>query len=555
MVEVARTLRSGFLASAERYPDRAALTVDGAEVTYRELHERAASIAATLEHAVAEHGITEEHALTAVLGHRHATAFAGILGALFRGHGYVPLNPVFPTDRSATMLDRSGACAIVCDGGAHAQLEQVIEPIERRLVIVLPDADDAKARELAAAWPQHVIIGASGLRPAAEWRAREVDPDAIAYLLFTSGSTGIPKGVMVAHRNVVAFLDCMLERYRPRPDDRFSHTFDLTFDLSVFDLFMAWWSGACVCCPTAQQKAFAGKYATAPSGPGSAPITIWFSVPSTAVLMSKLRMLKEGAYPAMRWALFCGEALPAEVTAQFAKAAPNAVVENLYGPTELTIACTLYRWDAERSPGESELGVVPIGDPYPGMEVKIADEQLREVPVGEPGELLMTGPQLSLGYFRDPERTAAAFVVPPGETRIFYRTGDRVRRTPGGPLVYLGRVDNQIKIQGYRVELAEIESVLRDVAGCDVAIAIGWPKNASGADGIVGFVGADEGDADKIKKRAAERLPSYMQPREIRFVREWPLNSNGKVDRKALAAQLEPSGSETRASERKEGTS
>lgn len=541
-MESPRTLRSGFLASAERFPERPALSVEGRHVTYGELRERAARIAATLEREVRGASVQEEHALTAVLGHRHATTFAAILGALFRGHGYVPLNPVFPIDRTRTMLERSLVRCVVVDGGAHAILGEVIDGIDRRLVLLLPDADDAAITELRARLPQHRVLGASELAPASEWTERAVDPEGIAYLLFTSGSTGIPKGVMVAHRNAVAFLDSMLERYAPTPEDRFSHTFDLTFDLSVFDLFMAWSSGACVCCPTAQQKAFPGKYAT------SADITIWFSVPSTAVLMNKLRMLKEGAYPKMRYALFCGEALPVEVTQQFAKAAPNAVLENLYGPTELTIACTLYRWDPERSPAESELGVVPIGQAYPGMDVLVCDEQQREVAPGETGELLMSGSQLTLGYFRDEEKTKAAFVVPPGQDRVFYRTGDRVRRpVDGAPLVYLGRVDNQIKIQGYRVELGEIEAVLRDVARCDVAIAIGWPKSASGADGIVGFVGLDregggEGDADAIRAAANGRLPSYMQPRQIRFVREWPLNSNGKVDRKALTAWLEDGG-------------
>lgn len=538
-METLRTLRSGFLASAERYPDRPALSVEGKHVSYRELRERAARIAATLDREVRAGAVEEDLALTAVLGHRHATTFAAILGALFRGHGYVPLNPVFPADRTRAMLDRSRARCVVVDAGARAIVGDVIDGIDRALVLLVPDADEAAVAEIRARFPQHRVLGEADLADASDWAPGAVDPERIAYLLFTSGSTGIPKGVMVAHRNVVAFLDAMIERYAPTPEDRFSHTFDLTFDLSVFDLFMAWWSGACVCCPTAQQKAFPGKYATA------AEISIWFSVPSTAVLMNKLRMLKEGAYPRMRYALFCGEALPVEITQQFAKAAPGAVLENLYGPTELTIACTLYRWDPERSPAESELGVVPIGHAYPGMDVLVCDEAQREVPEGETGELLMTGPQLTLGYLGDEEKTKAAFVVPPGRDRVYYRTGDRVRRpVDGAPLVYLGRVDNQIKIQGYRVELGEIEAVLREVGRCDVAIAIGWPRSASGADGIVGFVAHDEGhadggDAEAIRAAASGRLPSYMQPREVRFVREWPLNANGKVDRKVLASWLE----------------
>ena len=338
---------------------------------------------------------------------------------------------------------------------------------------------------------------------------------------------------MVAHRNVTHFVEAMVERYGVTEEDRFSQTFDLTFDLSAFDMFVAWERGACLCCPTQAQKLFPGRYIA------DCGITIWFSVPSTAVLMSRLHMLKPGKYGGLRYSLFCGEALPVEVMQKWAEAAPNSILENLYGPTELTIACTLYRWDPARSPAECEQGVVPIGAAYPGMQVLVADEHQREVPIGEAGELLMTGPQLTLGYHCDPERTAAAFVTPPGHSEIYYRTGDRVRRPrPGQPLVYLGRIDNQIKIRGYRVELGEIEAVLRQEARVEVAIAIGWPPTASGADGIVGFLGTEAADTETIRKRVAARLPPYMSPSEIRLIGEWPLNSNGKIDRKALQAML-----------------
>jgi acyl-coenzyme A synthetase/AMP-(fatty) acid ligase len=232
--------------------------------------------------------------------------------------------------------------------------------------------------------------------------------------------------------------------------------------------------------------------------------------------------------------------LPAELVQVWQEAAPESVVENLYGPTELTIACALYRWDSDRSPDECEQGIVPIGEPYPGMQVLIADDELREVPTGEAGELLMAGPQVTLGYFKDPERTAKAFVVPPGREGVHYRTGDRVRRrAEGAPMVYLGRVDNQIKIQGYRVELGEVEARLREEGEVDVAIAIGWPRNASGADGIVGFVPRSAAGMDGLLERVRAHLPPYMQPSAVVPVDDFPLNPNGKVDRKALAVQLE----------------
>ena len=473
-----RSLRTGFLESFERTPEAIACEVAGEVLTYADLHARAAALAATLDaHDVrpADADPVERPALTAVFGQRSSGVVGGILGALFRGDGYVPLNPTFPIDRTRSMLVRSGCRAIVLDESGEKQIREVLEGVDQKLVLVFPHLDDVTG--LRADLPDHDVLGARDLEAAADWSPAPVDADGIAYLLFTSGSTGIPKGVMVAHRNVNAFLKAMAERYEVTPDDRLSQTFELTFDLSVFDLFLAWECGARVCIPTHAQKMLPSKYIQ------ESEITIWFSVPSTAVMMNKLRMLKPGLYPSLRWSLFCGEALPAEIVEQWLEAAPNSTAENLYGPTELTIACTLYRWDPERSKDECELGLVPIGDPYPGMEVLVADEDLQPVAEGETGELLMTGPQLTPGYWRDAEKTAAAYVTPPGQDRLFYRTGDRVRRSRGkAPMVYLGRMDNQIKIRGYRVELGEIEACVRDEAGVDVAISVGWPVTAAGAD-------------------------------------------------------------------------
>ena len=526
MQRQSRSLLSGFLSSAERFPDRPALQLANETVSYRQLLGRASQLAGTLSF----HAPAEEPRLTGVFGRRSVTSYAGVLASLGRGHGYVPFNPNFPADRTRAMLVRSDCRSIIVDTHGASQLDEVLVGVNAELRLLLPDQNDVSA--LSERWPRHRFFGASDLR-AGSFRSGDVDPNAVAYLLFTSGSTGQPKGVMVAHRNVTHFVDAMVKRYGVTEQDRFSQTFDLTFDLSAFDMFVAWEAGACLCAPTQSQKLFPGKYIR------DCDISIWFSVPSTAMLMSRLHMLKPASYPGLRLSLFCGEALPVEVLQNWAAAAPNSILENLYGPTELTIACTLYRWDAGRSPGECEQGVVPIGEAYPGMQVLVADEHQREVAIGEVGELLMTGPQLTLGYYRDPARTEVAFVTPPGRREVYYRTGDRVRRPPPGkPLVYLGRVDNQIKIQGYRVELGEIEAVLRQEAGAETAIAIGWPLTEIGADGIVGFVGSDTGDTEAIRQRVIARLPPYMHPSQVRVIRDWPLNANGKIDRKALQALL-----------------
>jgi len=188
---------------------------------------------------------------------------------------------------------------------------------------------------------------------------------------------------------------------------------------------------------------------------------------------------------------------------------------------------------------ESHIGVVPIGKPLPGMSAIVVDDMLQEVNAGDTGELLMTGAQVTLGYWKDPAKTAAAFVVPPGLDAVYYRTGDRVRRPmDGGPLIYLGRLDHQIKVLGHRVELGEVEAAIRE-AGVDAAVALGWPMTSSGAEGIVAFLGDTTADVEAIREKLKTSLPGYMVPRQFHLLSELPLNSNGKVDRKSLLKMLE----------------
>jgi len=400
------------------------------------------------------------------------------------------------------------------------------------LLLVCPDRSDVT--ELAAKFPAHRIMGANDFSPAEQWRPTNVPSNSIAYLLFTSGSTGQPKGVMVSHANVLHYVDCVTKRYGFTSNDRVSQTFDLTFDLSAHDMFVAWHNGACVCCPTQKQSIKPGAFIN------DARLTVWFSVPSTALFMRRLGVLKPGMYPLLRLSLFCGEALPLEIVRQWALAAPSSVIENLYGPTELTIACTAFRWNNTSYPADCEHGVVPIGEPFDHMEAAIVDEQLREVELAAAGELLMSGPQLCLGYWQDEERTRRAFVTIPGKRGIYYRTGDRVRRqAPDKPLTYLGRLDSQIKVLGHRVELGEVESAVREASGLDGAVAFGWPMTASGAEAIEVFLQTEDFDTKELLEKLRTKLPLYMVPRNIRLLRHFPLNANGKFDRKALQVILE----------------
>jgi amino acid adenylation domain-containing protein len=508
-------LISGFLASAERFPDRPALEVGGAVVTYDELRVRATGIAS----ALAANAPTEPP-LTAVFGHRSAFAFAGVLGALLRGHGYVPLGPRLPPARNRSILERSGCRAVVVDDASADAALATLGPIARPLVVVRERAPSIAERRR---WEPHHLVGPE----AAEEALPEPRLDDPAYLLFTSGSTGAPKGVLVRQSNVRAFLDAVAARYDIDENDRVSQTFDLTFDLAAFDLFATWERGACVCCPRVEDLLKPASFIRA------AELTVWFSVPSVAMLLRRFRSLQPAAFPTLRLSLFCGEALPSALASAWAEAAPNSIVENLYGPTEATIACTAHRLQTD---APAEHGLVPIGVPFGEVRVAVVDESLSPVAPGEEGELLLSGPQVVDGYFDDAEATARAFVSLPSLGRV-YRTGDRVVERADGLLSFLGRLDSQIKVLGHRVELEEVEAAIHEETGCE-AIAVGWPRTEVGAAGIVALVTGSV-DSAVLRARLADRVPPYMVPREIRVVGELPRNANGKRDRKAAEAQLE----------------
>ncbi len=521
-------LSSGFLRSCAAVPERPALEVGGETLSYATLHTKATALAATLQRKTPASGSR----MAALFAHRSSVAFAGILGTLLAGRGYVPLNPTFPPARSRSMLHSADCRALIVDSKAESQLDVVLDGIYTRHLIILPDRQEVTS--LARRWPLHTVIGARELESPDSWVSDEPSPDDIAYLLFASGSTGIPRGVGVTHRNIGHFVNAIAERYGISETDRFSQMFDHTVDLSVFDMFVAWEKGACVCCPPAPVLLNPDKFIR------DAKLSVWLSVPSIGMLLKRLGALRRGRYPSLRWSLFCGEPLPTELATAWAQAAPHAVLENLYGPTELTVACSLYRWDPVASPSECRLGIVPIGRPSPGMEALIVDETLREVPPGTAGELLMTGPQRTPGYWHDAEATRRAHVRPINRDRLFYRTGDRVvRPISDGPLTYLGRLDHQIKVSGHRVELGEVEATLRDEPGVDAAVAVGWPTTATGAAGIVAFLKGTDIDATAIRSSLKSKLQAFAIPHTIRVVSDLPYNANGSVDRHALMSRLE----------------
>ncbi|MFP3986824.1 amino acid adenylation domain-containing protein [Streptomyces sp. E11-3] len=508
------TLYAWFAASVAAHGDRQpALEVAGDQLTYADLDAMAGRLAGAL---TARHGGVPKR--VGLLAGRSVLAYAGYLAVQRLGATLVPLNPSFPPARHAVVAESAGLDLVVADAKALGDAELPVPVL----------AYDAE--------------GAAALRtgPVPDLPACGAGPDDVAYILFTSGSTGRPKGVPVLHRNVSAYLEHIIPRYELGPDCRVSQTFDLTFDPSVYDLFAAWGSGATLVVPTPNDILSPVRYVNRQR------ITHWNSVPSVASIALRLRALTPGSMPTLRWSLFCGEALTVAHAKAWQEAAPQSTLENIYGPTELTITCTEFRL-----PGNPEdwprtgNGTVPIGTPYPSLEHLVLDED--GVPA-EDGELCVRGPQRFPGYL-DPANNAGRFVSFDGERATvydgttpltdahWYRTGDRVR-PQDGQLVHLGRLDHQVKIRGYRIELGEIENVLLEQPGVSEAVVVA----VTGRDGALfleAFYTGTPRPADELLGALRERLPTYMVPRGAEPLDALPLNPNGKVDRKALLALLE----------------
>ncbi len=526
-------LHQGFLQSVAAHPERPALQVEGQTYSYRELFNHAAAQGATLQAATRE----PLPPMVGILANRSLTVYSGLLGTLMAGCAVVPLNPTFPEERTRQMIEQAGLRMLVADAGALERLDTVLQGLEAPMVILLPQTEDAGA--LRARWPTHRFLTIGEIDAPHDWQPTTAQPDDLAYLFFTSGSTGTPKGVGVLHRNALRFVAMSLERYREFGlgcEDRFSQFYDITFDSSMFDLYVSWAFGACLCCPSAREWFNPNRYIEEQA------LTVIDITPSAGHAMNRRNGWREGRFPALRLCRFGGEALAMDLAEAMSRAAPNARIDNAYGPTECTVDAAYYLWHPESSPAECEHGMVPIG--YPGNEVRltVVDEGLRPVAAGEEGELLIGGPQVTPGYWHDRERTARAFIRPPWSESIHYRTGDLVRSPqPGGPIIFLGRLDHQIKIAGVRIELGEVEQALRETAQTDEAVAVGWPRTSSGASGIAAFVVGGRSDDDALRQQLRSRLPNVMVPRRIHNLDALPLNANGKVDRKALLAWLEGS--------------
>lgn len=522
------TLAALFRHSATLHAERPALWVDGATISYADLHGLAARIARGLSDAGYAHG----SARCAILGNRGLIDFAGILGASLARCTYVPLNARHPPLRLAQIMREAAAHALVVDHDHLDQARALLDAVSQRVLVMLPDTIAVPA--WAMTLRHHRFLCRGDLLQADVAGAQDCSEDG-AYLLFTSGSTGAPKGVLVRQRNVMPYLRSVAARYAPTPDDRCTQLFDLTFDLSVHDMFVCWGAGATLFRIPDKARFAPREFVRRHK------LTMWFSVPSTAAMMRGLRALRPGDFPSLRLSLFCGEALPTRLAAAWAAAAPNAVIENLYGPTEATIALTGFRVPREPEALEALPEVVPIGTPLPEQDALPVDASGHPAGYGEEGELCLAGSQVTDGYWCRPDLTSQRFVRFAWDAagRIWYRTGDRALRTREHGLVFLGRLDRQVKIAGHRVELQEIEAVLHHAAGTNAAV-IAWPLSPNGlARGIVGFVSRTTRSPDDMLDACRQALPPYAVPSAVYQVEDWPLNSSGKTDHARLRDLME----------------
>jgi D-alanine--poly(phosphoribitol) ligase subunit 1 len=503
---------AAFFGSSVARPDDLALADAIERLTYKDAAQHAFAIANALA-PVARRG-----SRVAILGSRSVAACLAVLGTNWTGATYVPLGLKLPEERLAAVLQSGGFDALICDREGERLLS-------KRIVAVAPTRILLADR---AGTTQGFLRVCEGLAPSHP--PAEMEPGDLAYIEFTSGTTGVPKGVEISAGALQRYIASMQGWFPLTREDRVAETSDLSFDISVNNMFSAWNAGAALFILGAGAAMSTVKFIR------ENEITYWYSVPSVVALLQRVKTLKPGVLPSLRHSFFAGEPLPAAAAEAWLEAAPNSTLDNLYGPTEATVVCL--RQEVTRPPRVTpERGIVALGRPYPEMRIAIVDAEHKFLAPGAHGEIALSGPQLANGYLHQSELTAARFPILDGER--WYLTGDLGYLDAEGVAHMLGRLDNQVKVLGNRVELEEVEVHLRCSGETSSAAAVAWPVQHGSASGIVGFVAKNGVPATRIAENMRRSLPSYMVPNSIVEMDSLPLNANGKIDRRALLSLLE----------------
>jgi D-alanine--poly(phosphoribitol) ligase subunit 1 len=472
-------LASGFLINAHRNPSAPALHVNNQLYSYGDLLRMAEIVFASLDKATPA-------SLTGIYCAHSVWTYASILAVSLSGGCYVPLVPTLPASRLKKMAE-------------HCPLEKILT--ESSLPFV------ARAKQ--------VIIDKEKQPEKIE---RRIAQD-LSYILFTSGSTGVPKAVPVSNANVKAFFEHYRERYNFNSSDRFLQPYELSFDVSVFSIFAAWNSGACVY--VVPEKGF--KYLNILKTVADHRITVSSMVPTLLSYVD--RYLDEFKFPELRYSFFAGDRLEHDLAARWQQCAPGASIINSYGLTETTIVCTEYFWNKAQSQEECDYNMVPIGKPFAGMEYLIRSEDGSLQREGK-GELCFSGPQVISSYLHGE-----------GEDRFFdhkgkrfFSTGDIISVNAHGNFLFHGRIDSQVKIDGHRVETGEVEHALSESTGQAFVVL---PVEEKGSVKLAAFSETRTKES-QLNEELSKRLPGYMIPSYYIALEKFPLNSNGKIDRKAL---------------------
>jgi len=512
---------------AERRPDATAVVMDGARLTYEQLEVASNQLAHTLKAAGCERGDRVCFVLP-----KSPTAIVSLLGILKADCSYIPVDPASPVAR-VTKIVHSGEPRVILAGSRAASLlDELLSDEQLQKSVGLGWVDDAVASGGEHCTPTFSLedVRSAPTTPL-EYRNNSMDP---AHILFTSGSTGAPKGVVIPHRNVIHFVEWATQYFGTAPTDRISGHPPLHFDLSTFDVFGTFAVGA-------QLNLVAPEINVLPTALAefirTSELTQWFSVPSLLSYLAKFDVVKMNDFPTLRRLLWCGEVFPTPALRYWMTRLPHVTFTNLYGPTETTIASSYYRVP---SCPEDDHAPIPIGAPCAGEELLVLDEELRPVPQGEIGELYIGGVGLSPGYWRDPDKTRAAFLRNPfseNPSDRIYRTGDLAKIGDDSLVYFLGRNDSQIKSRGYRIELGEIETALNALSCLHecavVAIATDGFEGTAICCAFVPSPGVPVTPAG-LRAELAKALPAPMLPSRWMAFERLPRNANGKFDRRQL---------------------
>jgi amino acid adenylation domain-containing protein len=439
---------------------------------------------------------------------------------------HVPIDTSSPAARVARILRSSDPRYILGVQSTANLLEDIFSQEDLR---------DA----IGVGWLEESAPGAHNFTPTFTWvdtdsysgepLSYQNSPNDPAHILYTSGSTGDPKGVVITHANVAHFVQWAIRYFGMTESDRVSCHSPLHFDLATFDIFGSFASGAALHLVPAELNFLPNKLADFIR---SSELTQWFSVPSVLNYMAKFDVVRPNDFPMLRRLLWCGEVFPTPALMYWMKRLPRVTFTNLYGPTEATIASSYYTVPACPTVNEP----VPIGTACDEEELLVLDKTLHVVPQGEVGDLYIQGAGLSPGYWRDPEKTAAAF-LPYGQQDRIYRTGDLARVGTDGLVYFVGRNDTQIKSRGYRIELGEVEVALNAFDELRECAVVAVPTEGFESHLIcAAYVPQDRTviTPSELRLKLSAVLPAYMLPARWTELRHLPKNANGKIDRRKL---------------------